>query len=125
MQTYTARLVAERTKPLHPLYVQAAKEHAERYQRNGGATRPSYETTCPYCGDCGPHVGKVRVGAKHHVNNVAMTRDGYERPKEREVDLLLIECVACNAAIDPLAYLSPLSFFFQKTQVSLLPEAEE
>jgi hypothetical protein len=111
-----------RTTPIHADYLARARAHVRRVESNGGATRPAYEIMCPYCGQEGGHRGLVRVGAKHNLSDVPLTTEGMTLPEEvrhREVDLLLIECTLCEAAIDPLAYLAPATFVMHKTQESL------
>jgi hypothetical protein len=124
MQTYSAALAPWRMAPLHPLYVQRARHHAELITRNSGAVREYRECLCPYCGRGDMLEGTVKVGAKEHVYNVPITATGFFVPKARgrPVELLVIYCrhPDCHAVIDSLAYYSPVAFYLDKENTSLL-----
>lgn len=126
MQTYSAALAPWRMVPLHPKYVARAKEHARIITKNGGAMREYRECMCPYCGHGDKLVGTVKVGAKEHVYDVPIAADGFTVPKARgrPVELLVLYCkhAECEAVIDSLAYYSPVAFYLDKENVSLLPE---
>lgn len=126
MQTYSAALAPWRMIPLHSLYVERARHHASLIIRNGGAIRDYKECMCPYCGRGDQLVGTIKIGAKEHVYDIAVTPTGFVVPKARgrTAELLVIYCQHpdCKAVIDPLAYYSPATFYLDKENKSLLPE---
>lgn len=122
MRTHRAELAPFRTAPLHPAYVRRCHADAERRAAPGPKSH-AFETTCPYCGKRGHLFGTIRVGAKKQVSDVPMTASGFEVPieteEDRELDCVLIECTACDAKIDPLAYFSPAVFYADREDIDL------
>ena len=122
MRTYRAELAPYRLEPLHPNFIEACHRDAER-RAAPGPRRHAYEDTCPYCGERGHLLGVVQIGAKDRETDVPMTNDGYEQflpdVGERETEIQIINCKACEAAVDPMAYLSPAVFYADKEDEDL------
>jgi hypothetical protein len=124
-RTYAAELAHWRLADLHPRYLDRVEELRETpshiRRRN-----ICYETMCPYCGiDAGQLTAKVRVGAKKLVTGVRLTPQGFKITGvgTKSTELLIIHCGTsaddgtlrgCGAAIDPIAYLSPIVFVNDK-----------
>jgi hypothetical protein len=123
MRTYRAELAPSKTKPLWPGYEEVARRDVERVLRPG-PRRHAFETTCPYCGARDRMFGTISVGAKERVSDVPMTREGFvvADVRERDTEVQIIHCTACETAIDPLAYFSPVTFYADKEGVSFLPD---
>lgn len=125
MRTYRAELAPWRMEKLHENFIEAARDHA-RLLRQPGPKRYAYETTCPYCGRKGKLVGTIRIGAKEQVEGIPMTSDGFEVPdaRDRDTEILVVHCdyEDCDAAIDPMAYLSPAVFWANKEDVDIWGE---
>jgi hypothetical protein len=123
MRTYRAELAPWRMRPLHDAFKLKALAHAKLLQSPYGSRRQAHETTCPYCGQEGNLTGTIRLGAKEQIAGIPMTREGYDIPgaEGREKEILVIHCgnPACEAAIDPLAYLSPATFYADKENVDI------
>lgn len=110
-RTYRAELAPFRLEPIHERYI----ERADRLEKLPAKVRQQtqrYETTCPYCGTADRLTAKVRVGAKKLVEDVPLTEDGYRIPnvRNRTTEILVIHCEGCEAAVDPMAYQSPIVF---------------
>lgn len=106
-------------------FIERAKEDARR-RMSPGPRQHAFETTCPYCGEKDKLKGTVRVGAKDQEQDVPMTDEGYEEhlppTRDRDTEILIIECEACEAAVDPMAYLSPSVFVRNHSDIELFEE---
>lgn len=112
MDVIAARLSAYRTAALHPDYVRDAG-----WPRTGGLPpleRRRLVATCPYCGVQNYLRGLIRLGAKFRTYVRLRTGELPQVPdsetRGRFSELLLVECSACDAAIDPMAFLVPDTF---------------
>jgi hypothetical protein len=123
MRTYTAELARWRSEPLHEGYYAIALAHAKSFERPG-PRRHAYETTCPYCGHEGL-TGTVRIGSKGPSVEVELTREGFEAPAEDggQPELMKADCQnpECGAAVDPISYFAPATFYAHKTNEDLFP----
>lgn len=122
MQTYSAAFAPWRLRALHARYVARALEHLAVVERNGGGVPKFRACLCPYCGRDDRLVATVRLGTKDHVNNVPVTAEGYQMPLARGRDpepvVLYCQHADCGAVIEPLAYLSPMTFYQDKAHLS-------
>lgn len=125
-KTIKAILTPYRLHPLHERYlarVEQLKEIPSKYRRDGGF----YETTCPYCGEEGGLKGTVKVGNKKTYSGIELRRDGYTLEgvsPDRMKELVLITCEKCDAAVDPIAYLSPIQFAGMRASTQAILEGK-
>jgi Zn ribbon nucleic-acid-binding protein len=122
MRTNRAKLAPYRMKPLHPLYVERALAHIKLLTNVYPPRTSANETTCPYCGEQDRLRAVIKIGTKEHVDAVPLTRDGYTLPPEeagRESEIEVIDCAACGAAIEPLAYRSPGWFYANRNNLNI------
>ena len=110
-QTYRAQLSRYRLEPLHDNYKKAV-ECFSRIDIRQRLKTPHYVSCCPYCGMVDQLEATVRVGAKKRVEGITLSQGGYDIPdrRERSCEILIIRCNACEASVDPAAYLAPEAF---------------
>lgn len=133
-RTYRAELAPWRLHEIHPAYLDRAKK-LESLPSKVRLQYPKFETTCPYCGERDKLVAKIRVGAKILVENVKLTPDGFVIPnvRNRTTEILVIHCTGDHthpqtgevswAAIDPMAYQSPIVFVRDRASAQRILES--
>ena len=111
--TYSAQFKKSNKQPLHDEFLKQANRDWER-RTSPGRNRHAFETTCPFCGEIGELIGKIRLGTSYEKEEVRLTTDGYEPDHPdysmENSELLYIECQECGSAVQPIAYFSPSVF---------------
>jgi hypothetical protein len=109
-RTYRAELSLYRTTPIHEAYERAALALANRSSKER-LQDPVYLDTCPYCGTAGKLTGTVLVGSRTVTVGVPLLPTGFSPPRgpkaEFDSTINIAYCGSCEAAVDPMAYLSP------------------
>lgn len=124
-RTYRAELSPYRTTPIDEAYERAALALANRSSKER-LQDPVYLDICPYCGAAGQLTGTVLAGSKTVTVGVPLLPTGFSPPRgakaEFDSTLNIAYCGSCEAAVDPMAYLSPEVFLEEREAVHRILE---
>lgn len=112
-------------REVHPAYEAEVNELAARTPQEK-LKAPQYPLCCPYCGQKGRLRGDVRLGVMGRDRDMELGRGGcvLEPEERRPVEILLIHCRACHAAVDPMAYLGAEIFLRERLSTTRLLQSQ-